>query len=43
MHIVVKKVQKSTCIKWTYGHSGYDYRVATVTDGPTLIKENLHF
>ena len=27
--IVVKKVKKSTCLKWTYGHSGNDYRVAT--------------
>jgi hypothetical protein len=28
---VVKKVKKSTCLKWTYGHSGSDYRVATLS------------
>ena len=28
---VVKKVKKSTCLKWTYGHSGNDYRVATLS------------
>ncbi len=26
--IAVKKVKKSTCLKWTYEHSGNDYRVA---------------
>ena len=29
--IVVKKVKKSTCLKWTYGHSGNNYRVATLS------------
>ena len=28
---VVKKVKKWTCLKWTYGHSGIDYRVATLS------------
>ena len=26
-----KKVKKSTCLKWTYGHFGNDYRVATLS------------
>ena len=29
---VVKKAKKSTCLKWTYGHSGNDYRVATLSE-----------
>ena len=29
--IDVKKVKKSTCLKWTCGHFGNDYRVATLT------------
>ena len=29
--IGVKKVEKSTCLKWTYRHSCYDYRVATLS------------
>ena len=28
---VVKKVKKATCLKWTYGHAGNDYRVATLS------------
>ena len=29
---VVKNVKKSTCLKLTYGHSGNDYRVATLSN-----------
>ena len=29
--IFVKKVKKSTCLKWTYGNFGNDYRVATLS------------
>ena len=26
-----KKVKTSTCLKWMYGHSGNDHRVATLS------------
>ena len=26
-----KSKKKSTCLKWTHGHSGNDYRVATLS------------
>ena len=27
----IKKSKKSTCLKWTYGHFGNYYRVATLS------------
>ena len=30
-NLLLKKVKKSTCLKWTYGHFGNDYRVATLS------------
>ena len=44
LRFVVKKGKKSARLKWTYGTSGSDYRVAIRngrTDGPILIIETL--
>ena len=30
-NLLLKKVEKSTCLKWTHGHSGNDYRVARLS------------
>ena len=41
----IKSKKKSTCLKWTYGHSGNDYRVTTLSKSylntTILIMQNL--
>ena len=30
--LLLKKLKKTTCFKWTYGHYGNDYRVAMLSE-----------